>query len=61
MSRLIYSFLFAFCASILSISAVGCGESNTVIEDTRPQAEIEQEEADYEAQMEEDMESDVTE
>ncbi|QDV43987.1 hypothetical protein Enr13x_38480 [Stieleria neptunia] len=61
MSRLIYSFMFAFCASILSISAVGCGETNTVIEDTRSEAEIEQEAEDYEAQMEEDMDSDVTE
>ncbi|MDV6032380.1 MAG: hypothetical protein F9B45_20290 [Phycisphaera sp. RhM] len=61
MSRLIHSVMFAFSLLILSISAVGCGgPENTVIEDTRSTAEIEQEEADYEKQMEEAAESDVT-
>ena len=63
MSRLVYSVMFAFSLSVLSISAVGCGGSgnNTVIEDTRSQAEIDQEEADYEKMMEEADASDVTE
>ncbi|PAY18030.1 hypothetical protein CKO51_18710 [Rhodopirellula sp. SM50] len=62
MSRLIHSVMFAFSLFLLSISAVGCGSpENTVIEDTRSQAEIEQEEADYEKQMEEAEESDVSE
>ena len=53
MSRLVYSVAFAFC-SVLSISAVGCGGGgNEVIEDTRPLADIEQEEDDYEKMMEE--------
>ncbi len=61
MSRLVYSVAFAFC-SVLSISAVGCGGSgNEVLEETRTQAEIDQEEADYEAQMEADASADVTE
>lgn len=62
MSRLVYSVMFACCLSVLSLSAVGCGGAdNTVIEDTRSEADIDQEEADYEAQMEEDAESDVAE
>lgn len=63
MTRLVYSFMFAFTLSILSFSAVGCGGSgeNTVIEDTRSEAEIQQEEEDYEKQMEADSEGDVSE
>ena len=62
MSRLVYSVMFAFCLSVLSISVVGCGTpDNTIIEDTRTEADIAQEEADYEAQMEEDESSDVSE
>jgi hypothetical protein len=54
--------MFAFCLSVLSISAVGCGgPENTVIEDTRSDAEIAQEEAEYEKMMEESEASDVTE
>ena len=54
--------MFAFSLSVLSISAIGCGGSeNTVIEDTRPQAEIDQEDADYEKMMEESAAEDVTE
>lgn len=53
MSRLVNTVLFVFCVSVLSVSAVGCGESNEVIEDTRPVEEIEQETEDYEAMMEE--------
>ena len=54
--------MFAFSLFVLSIAAVGCGgPENTVIEDTRSQAEIEQEEADYEKQMEEAESSDVSE
>jgi hypothetical protein len=62
MSRLVFSAIFAFSISVLSFSAVGCGGSgeNEVIEDTRSEAEINQEEADYEKQMEE-MSDDVTE
>lgn len=62
MSRLVYSVMFAFGLSVLSVASVGCGNSgNQVIEDTRPQAEIEQEMADYEKQMEEAEASNVTE
>jgi len=61
MSRLVYSVMFAFCLSVLSFSVVGCGETNEVIEDTRSQADIDQEEEDYEKQMEEDVSADVTE
>ena len=62
MSRLLYSVVCACCLSVLSFSAVGCGDSgNTVIEDTRPAAEIDQAEADYEKEMEESESSDVTE
>jgi hypothetical protein len=63
MSRLVYSVMFAFSVSVLSISAVGCGGGgeNTVIEDTRTQADIDQEEADYEEMMDESEASDVTE
>ena len=54
MSRLVYSVMFAFSLSVLSLTVVGCGTpENTVIEDTRSEAEIAQEDADYEAQMEE--------
>ena len=62
MSRLVLTALFAFSLSVLSFSAVGCGGGgqNEVIEDTRSEAEINQEEADYEAQMEESGD-DVTE
>jgi hypothetical protein len=49
--------MFAFSLSVLSISAVGCGgPENTVIEDTRSQAEIDQEMEDYDKQMEEEEE-----
>lgn len=61
MSRLIQSVMFVFTVSVLSFSFVGCGGSgNEVIEDTRSEAEINQEEEDYEAMMEETAESDVT-
>ena len=55
MSRLIYSVMFASSLSVLSISAVGCGggSDNTVIEDTRSPAEVQQELEDYDKQMEE--------
>ena len=55
MSRLVFSALFAFSISVLSFSAVGCGGSgeNEVLVDTRSEAEIEQDMADYEAEMEE--------
>ena len=57
MSRLVYSALFAFSISVLSFSAVGCGgASNEVIEDTRSEADIQQEMEDYEKQMEESVE-----
>lgn len=52
MSRLINTAVFAFSVCILSFSAVGCGEETTVIEDTRPEAEIQAEEEAYEEQME---------
>jgi hypothetical protein len=64
MSRLVYSVMFAFSVSVLSISAVGCGgggAENTVIEETRSQADIDQEDAEYEKMMEESDASDVTE
>lgn len=52
MSRLAFSFAFAFCLSVLSFSTVGCGsDDNTVIEDTRSDAEIAQEEEEYEEMM----------
>ncbi len=53
MSRLVYSFMFAFSLLVLSVSAVGCGgPKNTVIEDTRSPAEIQQEMEDYDKEME---------
>ena len=54
MSRLVSSVMLGLSVSVLSISAVGCGGTpeNTVIEDTRSQAEIDQEMEDYEKQME---------
>lgn len=55
MSRLVYSVMLAFSLSLLSISAVGCGGGggeNTVIEETRTPAEIQQELDDYDQQME---------
>jgi hypothetical protein len=62
MSRLVYSVMFAFSLSVLSISAVGCGGAdNEVIEDTRTEADIDQEEADYEEMMEDTEASDVSE
>ena len=62
MSRLVYSVMFAFSLSFLSISAIGCGgPENTVIEETRSQAEIDQEDAEYEKMMEESAAEDVTE
>jgi hypothetical protein len=61
MSRLGYSVLFAFSLSVLSLSAVGCGADNEVIEDTRPPADVDQEEADYEKMMEDTAASDVSE
>ena len=61
MSRLVFSALFAFSLATFSLTVTGCGTpKNEVIEDTRSQADIEQEEADYEAQMEESGD-DVTE
>lgn len=63
MSRLVFSVMFAFSLSVLSLSA-GCGGSggsNEVIEDTRSEAEIAQEEEDYEKMMEEADADDVTE
>jgi hypothetical protein len=60
MSRLVYSVAFGFCLSVLSISSVGCGGAdNEVIEETRTQAEIDQADEDYEAQMEADAAADV--
>ena len=53
MSRSISSALFAFCLAIFSVAAVGCGEDNTVIEDTRPEADIAAEDEAYEKEMEE--------
>ncbi len=53
MSRLCYSAMFAFSLSVLSFSAVGCGDpGNEVIEDTRPAAEIQKELEDYDKEME---------
>ncbi|MCC9641112.1 hypothetical protein LOC71_02420 [Rhodopirellula sp. JC740] len=53
MSRFCYSTMFALG---LIFSTAGCGGgSNEVIEDTRTPAEIEQEQAEYEQQMEESM------
>ncbi|QDT09415.1 hypothetical protein [Planctomycetes bacterium K23_9] len=60
MPRLTYSLMFAFCLSIVSFTAVGCGESNTVIEDTRSEADVVQEEEDYEKQMQEMESSDIS-
>ena len=58
MLRLTNLFVLVFC---LSLFTVGCGsDSNTVIQDTRSTAEIEQEEADYEAMMEETAAGDVS-
>ncbi|KAA5542151.1 hypothetical protein FYK55_15185 [Roseiconus nitratireducens] len=51
MSRLVGSVMFAFSLFVLSISVVGCGSENEVIEDTRTDAEIQQEMEDYEEQM----------
>lgn len=53
MSRLVSSVMFAFSLSVLSFSVVGCGggTENSVIEDTRSPAEIDQEMEDYEKQM----------
>ncbi|TWU06005.1 hypothetical protein [Stieleria varia] len=57
MTRLVYLSMFAFA---LCFSAVGCGSSgNTVIEDTRSPAEIQQELDDYDKQMEDAAASDV--
>jgi hypothetical protein len=63
MSRLVYSVMFAFSLSVLSISAVGCGggAENTVVEETRTQADIDQEEAEYDKMMDETEADDVTE
>lgn len=62
MSRLVFSVMLAFSLSVLSFSAVGCGgPDNEVIEDTRSQAEIDQEMEDYDKQMDEESDSDVTE
>ena len=54
MKRLVYLAMCALGLSVLSFSAVGCsgGGSNTVIEDTRSQAEIDKEAENYEAEME---------
>ena len=60
MSRVITSIIFVFSISLLSFSAVGCSEGTTVIEDTRNETEINQEEEDYEKQMEGDTSEDVT-
>ncbi|MCS7469571.1 hypothetical protein NZK35_23205 [Stieleria sp. ICT_E10.1] len=61
MSRLIHSVMFAFSLFVLSISAVGCGgPDNAVIEDTRSDAEIQQEMEDYEKEMEAAAAEDVT-
>ena len=53
MSRLVNSVMFAFSLCVLSIPAVGCGggSENTVIEDTRSDAEQQKEMDDYEKQM----------
>ena len=54
MSRLVYSVMFAFGLAVLSLSTVGCGggsSENTVIEETRSEAEIAAEDAEYEAMM----------
>ena len=54
MSRLVYSVVSAVCLSFLTLSVAGCGGAqNEVVEDTRSIEEIEQEQADYEAMMEE--------
>jgi len=46
--------MYAFSLSVLSIPAVGCGSpSNTVIEDTRSPADVQQEMDDYDKQMKE--------
>jgi hypothetical protein len=55
MSRFCYGFM---CASILSLSAIGCGGSgNTVVEDTRSPEEIEQALKDYDKELEETAKS----
>lgn len=61
MSRSINAFVFACCVALVSFSVPGCSESNEVIEDTRTQTEIDQEDAAYEAEMEEAESSDVSE
>lgn len=53
MSRVVYSFLFAFCVSLFSFSTVGCGPKNEVIVDTRSEAELQKEEEEYEKMMSE--------
>ncbi len=58
MSRLVHSALFAFSLFLLSIASVGCSSENTVIEETRSDAEIQQELDEYEAAM--DAEEEVT-
>ncbi|MCD0459064.1 hypothetical protein [Roseiconus lacunae] len=56
MSRLTFPVLFAL---VVSISVIGCGSGdNEVIEDTRSQAEIDQELESYEEEM--DAADDVT-
>ncbi len=58
MSRLCYSAMCAFSLCVLAVSAVGCGGSgNTVIEDTRPPSEVQQEIENYDAQMKESASS----
>jgi hypothetical protein len=60
MSRLVHSVMIAFSVSVVFLSTVGCGGSgNTVIEDTRPAAEVQQQLEDYDKQLEADAASAV--
>lgn len=53
MSRLVYSVMFVFCVSVLSVAVGGCGGENEIIVDERSAAEIDQEEEEYEEMMNE--------
>lgn len=60
MSRLVCTAMLVLGLCV-SFSAVGCGTpENTVIEDTRSEAEIQKEMEDYDNQLEEQAASNVT-
>lgn len=57
MSRLVCSALFGVCMFVVSITAVGCGSDNAVIEDTRSPDEIQQEMDAYDKELSETPET----